>query len=699
MNNTPNNTQNKIEFNFTCYALKLLGHNLYSNPWTAVSEIVANGIDAKAKNVYVLVDLFNKETAQIEIIDNGKGMSYEDLCNKYTIIGRNKRLDSPDDKSILGRKGVGKLAALFLSDKYFLSTKSNKETSSWYVDVSGSKDEDIPALERFEETPKYSAYDLWEKQTTGTIIKLTNVNLKKIGPERLKALPVILSDYYLSDIVDCEISVCVRHHAYDKISFVPVKKHISFSTMYAIFDNTEKGYQDRLQDSIYLTKAKDMPQKLDCRYPTKKYKGFPSSEGTILVKNILGEEISAEYSLTGWIGIHASLDSEIQKRNDAAFDKINYHPNAIRLYVRGKLAVDNLMTYINNTQAFSNYIEGEISFDVLDDDRFEDISTSNREGYKKDDVRVKRLIEIVGKIVSKLITERVDIGSQINTELRRYNEELRQAEEEARRKAQEDARKAEEEAHRAQEAQAIAEQKQKKAEAVAHRERRRSQYILNVSDVEDKNIMNSVHSIYNMSNRVKENLDEINNLVELTTEGRKKLEKASTSNQRILSVSKLISKAGRVIDDNDAIKLVDLTAFIDEYAKNVLCCIYDSEDIVIECIGDITSEYEIKIKPLSFIMMIDNIIGNAIKAEAKHLSIMVDDSSPEYYSLIFKDNGKGIDASISDISSLFEFGVTTTNGSGLGLYYAKKQMKELKGDISIKSNAGNGISVILSWKK
>ena len=76
-------------------------------------------IDAKAKNIYVLVDLFNKETAQIEIIDDGWGMTYDDLCNKYTIIGRNKRLDNPDEKTILGRKGVGKLAALFLSDMYF----------------------------------------------------------------------------------------------------------------------------------------------------------------------------------------------------------------------------------------------------------------------------------------------------------------------------------------------------------------------------------------------------------------------------------------------------------------------------------------------------------------------------------------------------------------------------------------------------
>ena len=207
MNNVPNNTPNKIEFNFTCYALKLLGHNLYSNPWTAVSEIVANGIDAKAKNIYVLVDLFNKSTAQIEIIDDGKGMTYQELCNKYTIIGRNKRIDNPNDKSVLGRKGIGKLAALFLSDKYYISTKSIAENSSWFVDVSNSRDEDIPSLERYNGDSFVTAKSIWDELSTGTLIKLTNVNLQKIGTERLKALPVILSDYYLSDVINCNISV------------------------------------------------------------------------------------------------------------------------------------------------------------------------------------------------------------------------------------------------------------------------------------------------------------------------------------------------------------------------------------------------------------------------------------------------------------------------------------------------------------
>ena len=115
-----NQNRENIPFNFTYYALKLLGHNLYTNPWTAVSELVANGIDAKAKNIYLLVDLTDKLHANIEILDNGSGMDYDDLCNKYTLIGRNKRIDNPKDKTILGRKGIGKLAALYLSRSYYI---------------------------------------------------------------------------------------------------------------------------------------------------------------------------------------------------------------------------------------------------------------------------------------------------------------------------------------------------------------------------------------------------------------------------------------------------------------------------------------------------------------------------------------------------------------------------------------------------
>lgn len=44
-----------IEFKFSYLALKLLGKNLYSNAWAAISELVANSFDANATNVKLYI--------------------------------------------------------------------------------------------------------------------------------------------------------------------------------------------------------------------------------------------------------------------------------------------------------------------------------------------------------------------------------------------------------------------------------------------------------------------------------------------------------------------------------------------------------------------------------------------------------------------------------------------------------------------
>ena len=63
------NNEDNIYFNFSYLALKLLGKGLYSNPWAALSELIANSIDAGAKNVYLLFNLADKKNATIEIFD------------------------------------------------------------------------------------------------------------------------------------------------------------------------------------------------------------------------------------------------------------------------------------------------------------------------------------------------------------------------------------------------------------------------------------------------------------------------------------------------------------------------------------------------------------------------------------------------------------------------------------------------------
>ena len=172
---------NTIPFNFTYYAMKLLGKNLYSSPWTAISEIVANGIDAGANNVYVYVDMSNKEHATVEIFDDGQGMSYHDLCNKYTLIGRNRRDTDNVKGKTLGRKGIGKLAALYLSPKYIISTKTVDSYTTWKVDTKKFHDSDIPTLDRIENQIYFATKEQWDKIKTGTMIHLADVDLRKIG--------------------------------------------------------------------------------------------------------------------------------------------------------------------------------------------------------------------------------------------------------------------------------------------------------------------------------------------------------------------------------------------------------------------------------------------------------------------------------------------------------------------------------------
>jgi len=326
---------NSIPFNFTYFAMKLLGKNLYSNPWTAISELVANGIDSKAETVHVLVDMRDKEHAVVEIFDDGDGMSYADLRDKYTIIGRNKR-DSEDNiqGKTLGRKGIGKLAALYLSPEYFLYTKKEEGQSAWRVNTQEYSDSDFPTMNQVDyNTDRLIASKQWNNQKKGTMIHLSCVDLRKIGEERLKRLPISLTDYYLDTVINCKIKVCVLQTENDELMFEEIKKNISFETMYAIFDNTSQEYYKKLQQKVYITRP-EIRKEVDTPRQTQvldidKY----DCVGLMSLTDLNGITREVPYKLSGWIGIHCSLDNEVLLRNSADGKKLR--PNALRLYVRG----------------------------------------------------------------------------------------------------------------------------------------------------------------------------------------------------------------------------------------------------------------------------------------------------------------------------------------------------------------------------
>ena len=679
-----------IPFNFTYFAMKLLGKKLYSNPWTAVSEIVANGIDAGANNVYVLIDMRNKEKAIVEIFDDGSGMTFKDLSQKYTLIGRNKRLENDNrEGKTLGRKGIGKLAALYLSPRYYIYTKNSEEHSSWVVDTQEILDSDVPALNKTTyDCSRLISKDKWDKLRTGTMIHLSDVDLRKIGPERLKSLPAMLADYYLETVISSTISVCVINNAHDKIEFEKIKKNISYETMYGIFDNTGLGYKNKLQSKVYLTKETVEPQVDYPRETVKLDENKYICSGSIPMTDLRGNIQQVPFKMIGWIGIHSSLDNAILKRNSKGGKRIQNHPNAIRLYVRGKLAVNNLMTYVASTAAFASYIEGEISFDVLDDDLFEDASTSNREGYSISDPRIKKLIEIVGKIITTLIGERTRAGNTINNELAEIERKRKEAEAKAERLRVEAEKKAEIEREKAQkesESRRAAEAQRDSALAETKKAHKRLFVLENNFTSEGENYKHAIHLSVNFAK-------EIRSLV------------CDFEDYDVYKQNEVLDTVMAI--DLSAAKIENLPKFVDA-ATFSLSSPKIKADVVqlikdyLEAKGNKRLRYSFNIsgticKEIDFpeiLMFIENVISNSIKAAATSLKIESKNIN-EKCQIDFIDNGRGLDSKyLSNPQIIFDLGETSTDGFGIGAFHMKEIVKKMNGQIAAIPSSPNGLII------
>jgi hypothetical protein len=435
---------NKIQFSFSWLALQLLGKGLYSNPWSALSELVANGLDAGASKVYVFVDATDKEKAVIEIFDNGSGMSLVDL-NTYATVGHNKRASGPsgdDDVATapMGRKGIGKLAALYLSPYFQLRTRRGGADSTWSLDVRANKvnDDDNPALSR-EDTLKDSPnIGLWETFDTGTFLSLREVDLRGHGPQALTALGSRLANQFLLTARSTPAQILMHVRTDDPnevINFVPVHKNIAFRNFaYMRVHGLEHLGIDSPSEEVARTVEVDAPGlRNDVFIHEPQVKAFEpepdeSFEGWDELRNeINGKErtfAGRDYDLTGWIGIHTSIDNESAKRNDDRFTKNRfYNPAQLRLYVRGKLASDRLLNQLGITAAYLNYIEGELSFDLLDDDEMPDIATSNRQDFDETDDRITLLRAIVRPLVRSLMNDRQALASRIRKQIQDKKDE------------------------------------------------------------------------------------------------------------------------------------------------------------------------------------------------------------------------------------------------------------------------------------
>ena len=158
----------KDELSMTIHVgmLEALGVNMYTSVGQSLVEFIANGFDADAKRVDVhfpfeeiekeriairakakanSLDLkegvYDPLPADTEIIikDDGHGMTTEEIESRFLVLSRNRRKDGRKSESgkrtVMGRKGLGKLAGFGAAQEVEIKTKRKGETYSTTVQM------------------------------------------------------------------------------------------------------------------------------------------------------------------------------------------------------------------------------------------------------------------------------------------------------------------------------------------------------------------------------------------------------------------------------------------------------------------------------------------------------------------------------------------------------------------------------------
>ena len=269
-----------------------------------------------------------------------------------------------------------------------------------------------------------------------------------------------------------------------------------------------------------------------------------------------------------------------------------------------------------------------------------------------------------------------------------HMDELRRQKEEAEQKAKEEERKAEEARKKALEEQRKREeeeQKRREAEKERDAQKQKALYLSatrnttqEVQDITHAISVSSTSLLGLISTLAREieagNLSPANQL--------EKIHEIGFFANRIKQLSLLITKADIV-----ALKAktkVDVPKYIKEYVSNFS----NSASITVH---DTTSE-TCKLKLLSLLdigIVLDNLISNSIKAEAKNILLTIKNDD-NVISVDFSDDGIGVNLEEFTSDSIFEEGVTNRRGgSGIGLHTVKYTMEErLHGSIEY---VGNGL--------
>lgn len=268
----------------------------------------------------------------------------------------------------MGRKGVGKLAALSVSESVDIMTICNGEKSGFIL---ARRPNDGNKLTPIEDENISFCYI----QNSGTAIVMRNPqyrlhkSLDAIKRNLLKIFPLVDDNFKIhiirgkeKEIVDkfdenvakelCSLIILGEQHS-DLLNYVPdyFPKHRS--------DLVEK----RDEYSVPLT-----------------------------IKDNNGNEHEYNLQVEGWIGAYKTTRGRKSEVTD-------FPDNFISLYANKKMGEFNILPIVGQNKLNEVYIVGQLYVDLFELSELPDMALSNRQGYKSDDIRYETVIKYVREIL------------------------------------------------------------------------------------------------------------------------------------------------------------------------------------------------------------------------------------------------------------------------------------------------------------
>lgn len=347
--------------------LELLGPSLYTNIYYVLAELIANAYDADAQNVYII-----EHPDEIVVEDDGHGMSYNNGdIKKYLDVAKESRTSDKDSQTPLfkrkkmGRKGVGKLAALSVSENVYIRTIRDGEKSGFILSRHVDDSHKLTPLPENEIT-----FERIKDNGTSVSMKNPQYSLNKtmdsIKRNFIKIFPLLDSNFQIHIVRGSKDNLIERN---DEEIVKEFSSLITLGEEYKCLGN----FLDPKIDKAKLLKSKSA-------------KCIP-----IKMLNRLQREVDCIVSIEGWVGAYKST------RGRKTGGVIDFPDNYISLYANKKMGEFNILPLVGENRLQEVFVVGQLHVDVFEDSNLPDMALSNRQGYKYDDPRYQAVLNYVKK--------------------------------------------------------------------------------------------------------------------------------------------------------------------------------------------------------------------------------------------------------------------------------------------------------------